>query len=94
MIMHICFWYVVVSYIVGFGLFGLDIVVTLLKRSRAIKAQKHTEMDLSRSTNIGSALIVDGLAMLLSPLTAWHILLHYVATVWYKYQGKPVRYWI
>lgn len=94
MLLHILLWYVVISYIVGFSLYIIDVSIMMVNRSRAIKAQAHTGMNFSRYINVGGALKIGTIAMLLSPLTAWHVVLHYAATIWYKAQGKPVKYWL
>lgn len=94
MFVHILYWYVIVSYVVGFSLFALDVTLMLIMRSRAIKVQKHTGMNLSRHINVGPAIKIGLVVTLFAPLTAWHGALHYLAVAWAKIQNKPVKYWL
>lgn len=94
MFLHILFWYAVVCYAIHSVIFVLDIGIMLSIRSRAIEAQAHTGMDYSRYINVGDQVVIGILAFALAPLTTWHAVLHYAATIWYKSQNKPVKYWI
>lgn len=94
MLLHILFWYVVVCYTLHSIIFIADLSIMLVNRSRAIKAQAHTGIDLSRYIQIGNAVKFGIIALLLAPLTTWHAALHYAAIIWYKSQNKPVKYWV
>lgn len=94
MLLHILFWYVVVCYVLHTVIFTVDVSIMLVNRSKAIKAQAITNMDFSRYIHIGDAIKIGVIAFILAPLTTWHAVLHYAATIWYKSQNKPVKYWI
>lgn len=94
MIWTILLWYVVISYIAGVILFTVELVRTLRDKQKAIEAQKHTLMDLSRYINVAPLIQFGILVLLASPLTAWHGVLHYAALLWAKWNNKPVKFWV
>jgi len=91
---NILSWYVIISYIVGISFFVLDISLMLMMRNKAIRAQKHTGMNLSRYIKISPAIKIGIVVVLFSPLTAWHAALHYAAVAWAKLTNKPIKYWV
>jgi hypothetical protein len=93
MVWNILFWYVVVSYIVGAIIFVTDVTIMLVMRSKAIKVQRFTGMDLSKYIHISKAVQMGIILVMMSPLTAWHGVLHYVALVRAKLSNKPAKFW-
>jgi hypothetical protein len=91
---NILVWYVITSYVVGFFLFVWELIRTLVMRSKAIRAQRHTMMDLSRYIKVGNVITMGIVLLLLAPLTTWHGLLHYSAILWAKISNKPIKYWL
>lgn len=94
MVISILFWYVVASYLVGSILFVVGINNILRMRQKAIAAQKHTGMDLSRYLRIREPIAVGACVLLLSPLITWHGVLHYLALAWCRYKNVPFKPWI
>jgi hypothetical protein len=74
-------WYTIISYAVGLVLFWVGAVGLYY-------AQKRTTRDLSEYLVFGIILL------LLSPLTAWHGVLHYAAVLWSRLTHQPLKFWI
>lgn len=68
-------WYVIVSYVFGFGLFIYEV---------------HLATQKSESRLLWFGIIL----LFLSPLTAWHGVLHYMAVWWHRFNGTPFKPWI
>lgn len=94
MLLHILFYYIVGSYLVGAGLLAAEIVATTHHAKLAKEAQKTTSVDLSKYINLMPHFKLMAILYVLSPFTAWHGTLHYVAWCWSQLTGKPFRPWI
>jgi hypothetical protein len=78
MLLHILYCWVVGSYLAGLVLLVAEVVIIIRQRQN-IEAEHFGFM---------------ALLFLISPLTAWHGVLHYVALGWSKLIGKPFQPWI
>lgn len=75
MILTILFWYVIVSYLLGFVLFYIEL-------SRALANEQYHL--------VGIGIVI----LLMSPLTTWHGVLHYLAVWWHRMNGTTFKPWI
>lgn len=78
MLMNILYWYVVGSYIVGAILFTVEFFRNLRQSPR----------------RMGELVFFGTVLFALSPLVAWHGVLHYAAEMYAKLTNRPVKFWI
>lgn len=71
----VLFWYVIISYLLGFVLFSIEV------QKAVLKGEYHL---------VGFGIVL----LLLSPLTTWHGMLHYLAVWWHRINGTPFKPWI
>jgi hypothetical protein len=83
MLVNFLLWYMIGSYIVGAVLFVVELI-----RNLDYRHQHPGDISLAQLIMFGVVLFV------LSPITAWHGVLHYAQTAYCRLTNRPVKFWI